>query len=214
MDKEWSYAANEAHPYGNYTFSGSNNPNEVAEYANNNRTPGKPNCITCRQPNALGIHDMSGNVMEWVHSDDENRAQAMGGSFRSTETDITTTSFKWFPKTHIADDIGFRVVAEPLELSIKKFIAEANHRLSLIFEDNPPFVFTKEGILSNEKLVDWNDWSAFFIDMETQQIAGFYIHDSKEKKESHEWGVFHFTEEKIGWVVHLQEHLEQVFWLE
>jgi len=77
---EWEYAAGGGHISKSYTYSGSNNVNEIAWYwknsgdknlegfwswpaveKNNNKT--KP--IGIKKPNELGIYDMSGNVREW-----------------------------------------------------------------------------------------------------------------------------------------------------
>lgn len=79
-EAEWEYAAGGGQMSENYTYSGSNNADEVAWYwknagnkylsgdwnwpmieNNNNKTKS----IGVNKPNELGLYDMSGNVREW-----------------------------------------------------------------------------------------------------------------------------------------------------
>ncbi len=62
---EWCYAARggEIKNSNSYKYSGSNNINDVAWYDEN--SGGKTHKVGTKQPNELGIYDMSGNVEEW-----------------------------------------------------------------------------------------------------------------------------------------------------
>lgn len=64
-EAEWEYAARGGKKSKNYTHSGSNNLDEVGWYWDNsgNRT----HDVGTKQPNELGIYDMSGNVGEWCN---------------------------------------------------------------------------------------------------------------------------------------------------
>ncbi|MCL2264528.1 MAG: InlB B-repeat-containing protein [Treponema sp.] len=69
-EAEWEYAARGGNGSpGDFTYSGSNDPNAVAWY--NETVKGRPpgdqatQPAGSKQPNNLGIYDMSGNVSEW-----------------------------------------------------------------------------------------------------------------------------------------------------
>ena len=63
-EAEWEYAARGGNKSQGYTYSGSNTLDDVAWYGNNSDTKTHP--VAQKQPNELGIYDMSGNVWEWT----------------------------------------------------------------------------------------------------------------------------------------------------
>lgn len=63
---QWQYAAKGGNKSQGFTYSGSNNPGDVAWYEGNS---GKIQPVKLLAPNELGIYDMSGNVEEHVYED-------------------------------------------------------------------------------------------------------------------------------------------------
>jgi formylglycine-generating enzyme required for sulfatase activity len=59
---EWEFAAKGGNLTHNYLYSGDNDPDKVAWTYNNSGTPKE---VGKKQPNELGIYDMTGNVREW-----------------------------------------------------------------------------------------------------------------------------------------------------
>lgn len=60
---EWEYAARGGQQSKNYVFSGSDSIADVAWYTENSDFKSYP--VGTKQPNELGIYDMTGNVDEW-----------------------------------------------------------------------------------------------------------------------------------------------------
>ena len=82
---EWQFAAKGGLLSQDYTYSGSNNPGDVAWYYGN--SGGNTHPVKQLAPNELGFYDMSGNVQEWTST-----YGLCGGLHTSTESDITVTS--------------------------------------------------------------------------------------------------------------------------
>ena len=64
-EAEWEYAARGGTKSRSYSYSGSNNIDDVAWYYNNSK--GKTHDVKTKHPNELGLYDMSGNVWEWCY---------------------------------------------------------------------------------------------------------------------------------------------------
>ena len=87
-EAEWEYAARGGNKSRGYQYSGSNNLSDVAWYDENSGS--KTHAVGTKQPNELGIYDMSGNVREWCQdwfgeyssSSQVNPTGTNSGSFR------------------------------------------------------------------------------------------------------------------------------------
>ena len=87
-EAEWEYAARGGKKSQGYQYSGSNNLEEVAWYYDNSSS--QTHDVATKQPNELGVYDMSGNVWEWC--------QDWYGSYSSTSqtnpTGATSGSYR------------------------------------------------------------------------------------------------------------------------
>ncbi|MCL2044361.1 MAG: formylglycine-generating enzyme family protein [Treponema sp.] len=124
-EAEWEYAAKGGRstpPF--FTFSGSNNFEEVSWFWDNSSY--STHEVGQKAPNALGLHDMTGNVKEWcwdLLSDDYSEAEtdnptgptygiirvSRGGSWSILARHITVTTREGMEPQTIAINQGFRV---------------------------------------------------------------------------------------------------------
>ena len=84
---QWQYAAKGGNLSQGYTYSGSNNPGDVAWYEGN--AQGSVHAVKQLAPNELGIYDMSGNAWEFTSSyGSYNNYTRCGGCCISDSSDI------------------------------------------------------------------------------------------------------------------------------
>lgn len=75
-ESEWEFAARGGNKSQGYLYAGSNNVDEVAWYKDNSKSKIQP--VGLKNPNELGLFDMSGNVFEWCsdwHGDYRRKSQ-------------------------------------------------------------------------------------------------------------------------------------------
>lgn len=133
-EAEWEYAASGGQASKNYTYSGSNNADDVAWYWKNagdkylsgdwnwpiiESNKNSTKTIGTQKPNELGIYDMSGNVREWCwdwYVDGD--LNSLSGSYRVVKGggwigDIKNNEISFrgkFDANGFGPDQGFRVV--------------------------------------------------------------------------------------------------------
>lgn len=117
---EWEFAAKGGNKSKNYSYSGSNNLNEIAWfYPNSNNTT---HTIGQKNANELGIADMSGNVWEWCEDSYHFYGKTeepgtknftaskviRGGSFKDDPITLRVCNRSRYYPLNKADNIGFR----------------------------------------------------------------------------------------------------------
>ncbi len=120
-EAEWEYIARGGNNWDSFTYSGSNNIDDVAWY----RTD-KTHEVALKAANTLGIYDMSGNVWEWCwdwngdinvntsalgQTDNVSERIMRGGSwYQSSTYSEIGTRHNGVPDWRDIGDVGFRVV--------------------------------------------------------------------------------------------------------
>ncbi|MBR4373083.1 MAG: SUMF1/EgtB/PvdO family nonheme iron enzyme, partial [Treponema sp.] len=112
-EEEWMYAAHGGEAHEEFAYSGRNKEKiaEIAWYKKNafkTRESGK------KEPNSLGLFDMTGNVWEWcfdVHKKDSSKRIAKGGSWSYDERFCKISDIYIRSPNQRFDCLGIRVAA-------------------------------------------------------------------------------------------------------
>lgn len=110
---EWTYAAEGGAKSMGYIFSGSNIADNVAWYTSNSGD--KIQKVAQKQPNELGLYDMSGNVWEWTSTKYSTSASysyyACGGCCANdtTRIKVNSTFYKYTDGNYYDGYIGIRL---------------------------------------------------------------------------------------------------------
>lgn len=128
-EAEWEFASRGGNNSRSYKYSGSNYVDNVAWYTNNSNS--NTHEVAIKQPNELGIYDMSGNVWEWCddwydsnyykNSDSDNPRGAYtgssrvirGGSWYYDGGDCRVSRRSSYTPDGRIDILGFRLVLVP-----------------------------------------------------------------------------------------------------
>ncbi|MBN2788941.1 MAG: SUMF1/EgtB/PvdO family nonheme iron enzyme [Candidatus Delongbacteria bacterium] len=108
-ESEWEYAAKGGNQSRGYTYSGSDNVSDVAWYSSNSGS--ETHSVATKQPNELGIYDMSGNVWEWCwdwYTEGSTRV-LRGGSWYSYDLYCEVSDRNYHAPDHAYDGFGFRI---------------------------------------------------------------------------------------------------------
>ena len=130
-EAEWEYAARGVKNSQKYKYPGSNNIEDVAWYWQNSNDQLHP--VASKNPNELGIYDMSGNVREWcsdwadfyTEEDQVNpkgpssgHFRIMRGGSRYNNFQLCRTTYRNCQQFYSDDDLtGFRLVLDTAEVN-------------------------------------------------------------------------------------------------
>ena len=113
LETEWEYAARGGeHWRDGFRYSGGNDIERVAWYDRNSGDRTHP--VALKEPNQLGLYDMSGNVWEWCHDkynvDGTEERALRGGCFHNWAMHCTAMKRYEIERMYHDGCSGFRVV--------------------------------------------------------------------------------------------------------
>jgi hypothetical protein len=198
-EAEWEYAARGGNKTQNYTYSGSENLDEIAWYSSNSSDISHQ--VGSKKPNEIGIYDMTGNVREWCWdwfrngyfineqnnpvgpSTGEGRVFRGGNCFSDTN-ELRCANRGWmYPNYNQQASIGFRIAR-----SITSGDQKNNQDINTLKQSEKEQVISKsqnknitntDSISSNKDLIDselqnkdYNHWIPSSMD-EYQAVYNF-----------------------------------------
>lgn len=126
-EAEWEFAARGGNLNNGFMYAGANSIDEISW--NNQNSDGKSYPVGTKQPNELGVFDLSGNVFEWCNdsygsysSDSQkdphgpsstSRRVYRGGSWGSDARGCRVSSRNWVKSDYRYRHLGFRIARDP-----------------------------------------------------------------------------------------------------
>ncbi|MCQ2246051.1 MAG: formylglycine-generating enzyme family protein [Bacteroidaceae bacterium] len=106
-ETEWEYACKGGKYSKGYKYSGSNDIEKVAWYDGNSENKSHP--VGLKQPNELGLYDMSGNVWEWCQDMHEGTGMCRGGSWIQNARNCDPSLPNETPQSFSINCLGLRL---------------------------------------------------------------------------------------------------------
>lgn len=108
---EWEYAAKGGNKSSKSTFAGGDNISEVAWTVYNSEDAAHP--VATKDPNELGIYDMTGNAAEWVANIfDKKKRIIKGGSYADNADACSISGQQVFDLKYKSKTVGFRIAQD------------------------------------------------------------------------------------------------------
>ena len=176
-ENRWEYAAMGGHLSKNYKYSGSNNIGKVAWYSNNSSNFRKD--VRKKQPNELGLYDMSGNMAEYCGTVD-GKLIYRGGGFKSPASECTISAREERGEDYYKSSDGLRLCLsfDPLIKKAEKcsiYPSASDEVFEIFFDTGESLVMRKIDAGVVDRGNDWKNYVGPYYMAETEITEGVWV---------------------------------------
>ena len=206
-DAEWEYAARGGNGLTGfqYKYAGSNSIDMVAWCSDN--SSGTSHEVKLKQPNDLGLYDMSGNLWEWCWDDSAsdnliNYRKNRGGNWYDGSDGCMLSYRNNYYSYERMSNIGFRIVQTATAQSQGDVYSQGISLNGKIYDKTSEVVVVPSGTVSQIAMTDNGSWSSYCKDEDTRN-QGVFLKDRKVQLSPFAMSQFEVTQELYKTVIGL-----------
>ena len=201
---EWEYAARGGNGLSGfqYQYSGSDVIDEVAWYKSNSNN--MTHEVKTKQPNELGLYDMSGNVWEWIwdiSTDATNHRHTRGTGYDRDDQSIYISYHGQSLAYGMHSSIGFRLVRTATAQSQGDVYSQGISLNGKIYDKTSEVVVVPSGTVSQIAMTDDSSWNIYLEDDADLLIKGVFLNGRKVQLSPFAMSQFEVTQELYQTVI-------------
>ena len=198
-DAEWEYAARGGNGLTGfqYKYAGSNSIDMVAWCSENSSETSHE--VKLKQPNELGLYDMSGNLWEWCWDDSASdnlinyRKNRGGNWYDGTDGCMLSYRNNYFSYERMSN-IGFRVVRTATEQSQGDVYSQGISLNGKIYDKTSEVVVVPKGTVAKIEMTDDSSWNTYY-EGDDASLKGVFLKDRKVQLSPFSMSQFEVTQE-------------------
>ena len=206
-DAEWEYAARGGNGLTGfqYKYAGSNSIDMVAWCSEN--SSGTSHEVKLKQPNDLGLYDMSGNLWEWCWDDSAsdnliNYRKNRGGNWYDGSDGCMLSYRNNYYSYDRMSNIGFRVVRTATEQSQGDVYSQGISLNGKIYDKTSEVVVVPKGTVAKIEMTDDSSWNTYY-EGDDASLKGVFLKDRKVQLSPFSMSQFEVTQELYKTVIGL-----------
>ena len=206
-DAEWEYAARGGNGLTGfqYKYAGSNSIDMVAWCSEN--SSGTSHEVKLKQPNDLGLYDMSGNLWEWCWDDSASdnlinyRKNRGGNWYDGTDGCMLSYRNNYYSYERMSN-IGFRIVQTATAQSQGDVYSQGISLNGKIYDKTSEVVIVPKGTVAKIEMTDDSSWNTYY-EGDDASLKGVFLKDRKVQLSPFSMSQFEVTQELYKTVIGL-----------